>query len=144
MMPDSYWIRTHCARMDHGGCGLLVQIEDGQIVQVKGDKDHPRSRGYICSKGMASPERLNHPDRLRNPLRRVGGRGEGRWEPISWEEALASIAERFNDVKSAYGARAVAFCHGAPRGLEFLLIFRLANTFGSPSNNRSFGHYKSI
>lgn len=132
-MVDSHWIRAHCGRMDHGGCGLLVQIEDGQIVQVKGDKDHPRSRGYICSKGVASPERLNHPDRLLNPLRRVGGRGEGRWESISWEEALASIAEKFNDVKSAYGARAVAFCHGAPRGLEFLLMFRLAHTFGSPN-----------
>jgi anaerobic selenocysteine-containing dehydrogenase len=66
-------------------------------------------------------------------LRRLGGRGEGRWEALSWEEALSWAAERLNQIKSTHGARAVAFCQGAPRGLEFPLLARLANTFGSPN-----------
>ncbi len=130
---DGDWIRTHCGRMDHGGCGLLLRVKNGQIVQVKGDKDHPRSKGYLCLKGLASAKRLDHPGRLRSPLLRMGARGEGRWKNISWDEALHLAAEQFNTIKSTYGARAVAFCQGAPKGVEFNLLFRLANTFGSPN-----------
>jgi anaerobic selenocysteine-containing dehydrogenase len=80
-------IKTYCARMDHGGCGLRVQVENGKIVKVEGDPDSPLNRGSICAKGIAQVERLNHPDRLLHPLKRTGERGEGKWERISWEEA---------------------------------------------------------
>ncbi len=132
-MSKATWVRAHCGRMDHGGCGLLVRVQDGRIDRVKGDKTHPRSRGHLCAKGIAGLERSSHPDRLRQPLRRVGERGQGRWEALSWEEALGWAAERLNQIKSVYGAREVAFCQGAPRGLEFPLLARLANSFGSPN-----------
>ena len=79
MADDIQWVKTHCSRMDHGGCALLVGVKNGKIVKIKGDPDGYLNRGYVCPKGLASPERLDHPDRLRHPLKRTGGRGEGKW-----------------------------------------------------------------
>ncbi len=128
-----HWIRTHCSRMDHGGCALLVGVSGNAIVKIKGDPDGYLNRGYACLKGMRAAERLTHPDRLRHPLRRTGARGGGRWERISWETALAAIAERLLEIRERHGARAVAFCQGMPKGLEHFALIRLANLFGSPN-----------
>ncbi len=133
MEDDIRWVKTHCARMDHGGCGLLVGVKDNKIVKVKGDPDGFLNRGYICPKGVASPDRLTHPDRLKYPLKRAGKRGEGKWERISWEEALQYTAENLNKIKEEYGAKGVAFGVGMPKGLEHFVLIRLANLFGSPN-----------
>jgi len=127
------WVKTHCARMDHGGCGLLVGVEDGQIVQIKGDPEGYLNHGYTCFKGRASAERLNHPDRLKHPLKRAGKRGEGKWQQISWEEALDETAAQLLAIKEKYGAKAVGFGVGMPKGLEHFVLIRLANIFGSPN-----------
>jgi anaerobic selenocysteine-containing dehydrogenase len=119
--------------MDHGGCTLFVEVEDGRIAGISPDPDGPLSHGYICPKGRALADLHNHPSRLRKPLRRTGERGSGRWEEISWAEAMAFAAQGFNKVKETHGARAVAFCQGAPKGLEHFVLIRLANTFGSPN-----------
>lgn len=133
MSEDIRWTRTHCARMDHGGCSLLVGVRGNRIVRVKGDPDGFLNRGYVCAKGLASPARLTHPDRLRRPMRRRGKRGEGDWERITWREAIDEIAGRFLRIKEQHGARAVAFCQGMPKGLEHFVLIRLANIFGSPN-----------
>lgn len=133
MTKEVRWVKTHCARMDHGGCALLVGVRDNKIVQVKGDPDGYLNRGYICYKGTASSDRLNHPNRLRYPLKRIGKRGEGKWERISWDEALAYTAENLIRVKEKYGARSVGFGAGMPKGLEHFVLIRLANIFGSPN-----------
>jgi len=117
--------------MDHGGCGLLVGVKDNKIVKVKGDPDGFLNKGYICPKGVASPDRLTHPDRLKYPLKRAGKRGEGKWERISWEEALQYTAESLNKIKEEYGPKGVAFGVGMPKGLEHFVLIRLANLFGS-------------
>jgi anaerobic selenocysteine-containing dehydrogenase len=127
------WVKTHCAKMDHGGCALLVGVKDNRIVKIKGDPEGFLNRGYVCPKGLVSPERLTHPDRLTHPLRRAGGRGEGKWTRISWDEALGEIADNFNRIKKESGARAVAFGVGMPKGLEHFVLIRLANLFGSPN-----------
>ena len=82
---DLNWVKTHCARMDHGGCALLVGVKGGRIIRIKGDPDGFLNCGYVCAKAIASPHKLTHPDRLRHPVRRKGGRGEGKWEkkPLS-------------------------------------------------------------
>lgn len=131
--PDSQIIKTHCSRMDHGGCGLLVTVREGRIIKITGDPDCPVSYGYICPKALASPERTIHPDRLTTPLLRQGPRGEGRWKPISWAEALDTIAERLNRIRREHGPQAVVFAQGAPKGLEHFVLIRLANVFGSPN-----------
>ena len=133
MVKDIRWIKTHCARMDHGGCALLVGVKDNRIVKIKGDPDGYLNKGYICPKGLASPDRLTHPDRLKHPLKRTGNRGEGKWDRISWHEALEETAENLNSIKEKYGARSVAFGLGMPKGLEHFVLIRLANLFGSPN-----------
>ncbi len=133
MADDARWIKTHCARMDHGGCGLFVGVMDNTIVKVKGDPDGFLNKGYICPKGIASPDRLTHPKRLRHPLKRKGGRGEGKWQKISWQEALNEIAYNLNRIKEEYGAKGVAFGAGMPKGLDHFVLVRLANLFGSPN-----------
>ncbi|OQX61964.1 MAG: hypothetical protein B5M55_08365 [Desulfococcus sp. 4484_242] len=119
--------------MDHGGCGLLVGVKDNQIVQVKGDPEGFLNRGYTCFKGKVSHDRLYHPDRLRHPLKRAGARGEGKWHEISWEDALGETAENLLKIKKKYGAPAVGFGVGMPKGLEHFVLIRLANIFGSPN-----------
>ena len=127
------WFKTHCARMDHGGCAIQVGVKDNKIVKIKGDPEGFLNQGYICPKALASPKRLNHPARLKQPLKRKGSRGEGKWHSISWEEAIGFISENLQAVKERIGARGVAFCQGMPKGLEHFVLIRLANTFGSPN-----------
>jgi len=87
--------------MDHGGCGLLVHVEKGKIVSIEGDPDSPRSRGTLCGKAYAQLERINHPDRIQYPLKRIGKRGGGKWERISWDEALETIAKKIRETFEA-------------------------------------------
>ena len=133
MENDIRWIKTHCARMDHGGCAISVGVRDNTIVRVKGDPDGFLNKGYVCPKGLASPDRLTHPDRLKYPLKRVGERGAGQWERISWPEAIDTIRDHFMRIKKQYGAKGVAFCQGMPKGMEHFVLIRLANMFGSPN-----------
>ncbi|MFC1819985.1 molybdopterin-dependent oxidoreductase, partial [Thermodesulfobacteriota bacterium] len=133
MASDIHWVKTHCSRMDHGGCALLVGIKDNQIVKVKGDPEGLLNKGYICAKGKAAPDRLTHPARLRHPLKRIGNRGEGNWKRITWSEAIEIICENLLRIKKAYGSKGVAFCQGMPKGMEHFALIRLANIFGSPN-----------
>ncbi len=133
MSEEIRWFKTHCARMDHGGCALQVGVRDNQIVQIKGDPDGYLNRGYTCYKGRVSADRLSHPDRLRYPLKRMGRRGEGKWQRISWEEALDETSRSLLRIRDEFGARAVGFGVGMPKGLEHFVLIRLANLFGSPN-----------
>ncbi|PKM76828.1 MAG: molybdopterin oxidoreductase [Firmicutes bacterium HGW-Firmicutes-15] len=133
MSEETKWVKTHCARMDHGGCGLLVEVKDNEIIKIKGNPEGYLNRGYTCYKGRVSAERLSHPDRLQYPLKRMGERGEGKWQRISWDEALDYTANNLLRIKEKYGARAVGFGVGMPKGLEHFIMIRLANVFGSPN-----------
>jgi anaerobic selenocysteine-containing dehydrogenase len=101
--------------MCHGGCGVLVHVKDGKVIKVQGDPASPLNRGSMCPKGLASIEQLYHPDRLKHPLKRAGKRGEGKWERISWEEALNTLASRIADTKAAYGPESIALGQGTGR-----------------------------
>lgn len=130
---DIQWHRTHCARMDQGGCSLLVGVRAGRVVKVKGDPEGYLNQGYVCAKGRSLPGRLSHPDRLLYPRRRLGPRGQGKWERISWDKALELIANKLQQTKNRYGAKSVAFCSGMPKGLDHFALIRLANTMGTPN-----------
>lgn len=119
--------------MDHGGCGLMVEVKGNRIVNVRGDPEGYLNEGYICTKGITSPERLTHPGRLKHPIKRTGRRGEGKWERISWPEAIETICENFLKIKKNHGAKGIAFCQGMPKGMEHFALIRLANIFGSPN-----------
>jgi len=115
------------------GCGVLIHMKDAVPVKIEGNPDHPVNKGKLCAIGKASLEYLNHPNRLNHPLKRVGSRGEGKWEKISWDEALKLTAAELNNVKEKYGAKAVAFMQGGAKGYQDSYFARLANAFGSPN-----------
>ena len=133
MNENIRWMKTHCARMDHGGCALKIGVRANKIEAVKGDPAGYLNKGYICSKGKASADRLTHPLRLKRPMKRKGFRGEGKWLEITWDEAIALVSKKLQTVKDQLGARGVAFCQGMPKGLEHFVLIRLANLFGSPN-----------
>ncbi len=126
-------VKTYCARMDHGGCGILAHVENGRITKIEGDPDSPLNRGTICAKGLAQIEKLNHPDRIKYPMKRVGERGEGKWNRISWDEALETIAGKITEIIKGDGPRAISFAQGTPKGLELFLLIRLANLLNIPN-----------
>src|SRR5512135_2144990 len=99
-------VRSHC-RMCHGGCGVLVYLKGGKAAKIAGDPDCPINHGTLCSKGIASAQIAYHPDRLTYPVRRIGPKNSGRWERISWDEALNTIAERILDYKSRFDAESI-------------------------------------
>src|SRR5215472_18218955 len=72
-------------------CGMTVEVEGNRLVAIKGDQHNPDSRGFLCVRGHAAGEIFDNDRRLLHPLRRLGPRGEDRWETCSWEEALAQI-----------------------------------------------------
>jgi len=113
-------------------CTILVYLQEGRVVKVEGDPDSPVSRGRMCTMGEVAPERLYHPNRLKYPQKRVGERGEGKWQRISWEEALDTIAEKLNSAKERYGAESVAFAKGI-RKFNCDYVSRLGNVFGTPN-----------
>lgn len=131
-------VKSHC-RNCHGGCGVLVYVKDGRIAKIAGDPDCPINHGTLCSKGLASSQLVYHPDRLTYPLKRVGPKGSGQWERISWDEALDTIAERILGYKEKFGAESVVFGYGTGRENE-AVIYRIANLLGSP-NVLTAGHF---
>ena len=121
-----------CCNLCYRMCGVLVHVRDGRVTQVEGDPECPANLGSLCIKGLAAVETLYHPDRLKYPLKRVGARGEGKWQRVSWDEALESIAQAMNKAKEEYGPESVVFSHGDPKGFEHYIV-RLCNVFGTPN-----------
>jgi anaerobic selenocysteine-containing dehydrogenase len=91
-------VRAVCPHDCPDTCALLVTVEDGVATAVKGDPDHPTTAGVLCTKVARYTERTYHAERLLHPLRRVGKKGEGKFERISWDEALATIAARLKPI----------------------------------------------
>lgn len=131
MGKDVKVYRSAC-RMCHGGCGVLVHVKDGKVIKIEGDPESPLNRGKICVKGLSSIEHLYSPDRLKYPLKRVGKRGEGKWERIPWDEALDTIAKKIQEIKDNYGAESIALGHGTGRH-HFHHVLRFANALGTPN-----------
>ncbi|HEX7737932.1 MAG TPA: molybdopterin oxidoreductase family protein [Ktedonobacteraceae bacterium] len=89
-------------------CALETHVdENGRALRVRGRADHPVTRGWLCAKVNRYLERVYHPERLLYPLRRVGTRGSGEFERISWQEALAEIAGRWREIIAEHGAQAI-------------------------------------
>ncbi len=91
-----------------GECGVLVKVQDGRLLGIEKDPEFPErdifSRIESCPRRIRAKEYVYHPDRLRHPLKRVGEKGRGRWDVISWEQAFDEIAEKLAAIKTHYGA----------------------------------------
>lgn len=88
-------------------CGLLLHKKDGKIIKVQGDPDHPVTKGNICNKVRNMTARLYDPNRLKQPLKRIGPKGEGNFAPISWEEAIDTITSKWKDLIEMHGPESI-------------------------------------
>jgi anaerobic selenocysteine-containing dehydrogenase len=91
-------VRATCPHDCPDTCALLVTVKDGIATEVKGDPEHPTTAGVLCTKVSRYTERTYHKDRLLYPMRRVGAKGEGKFERISWDEAISTIAARLGAI----------------------------------------------
>ncbi|HMA30590.1 MAG TPA: molybdopterin-dependent oxidoreductase, partial [Casimicrobiaceae bacterium] len=101
-------VRAACPHDCPDTCAMLVTVEDGRAIEIRGAPDHPTTAGVLCTKVARYLDRTYSPDRLRHPMRRIGRKGEGRFARISWDDALDEIATRFRQIaESAEGPQAI-------------------------------------
>ena len=99
--------KTICPLDCPDSCGLVAVVEDGRVTELRGDREHPMTRGVICRKMRRYPERLYSPERVLYPQLRVGKKGQGLFRRISWEKAYDIIAERFGEIIARHGGEAI-------------------------------------
>jgi len=116
----------------HGNCGQKLYVKDGKLIKVEGDEDHPWNQGRACPRVLALTQYVYHPDRITRPLKRVGNRGEGNFEPISWDEAFDTCEAKLKEIRESHGAESVIFCQGTGRDIGGPISF-LAYNYGSPN-----------
>jgi len=125
-------VYTSCTHDCGGRCLLKVHVKNGVIVRIESD-DGEKPEVRACARGRAYRQRVHAPDRLKFPMRRVGARGEGKFERISWEEALDKVASELKRVKASYGLSAILYI-GIDGSLGLLhwqgAALRLLNMFG--------------
>ncbi|MFY9327510.1 MAG: molybdopterin-dependent oxidoreductase [Georgfuchsia sp.] len=114
-------------------CGLVVEVVDGKATRFNGDKGNPVSAGKLCLKGGSILDFHNHPQRLNFPLKRVGARGENRWEKIGWEQALDEIAAKLAVIRDREGPESLATLGGTHQGPGDWSNWRFACHYGSPN-----------
>jgi anaerobic selenocysteine-containing dehydrogenase len=100
-------VRGACPHDCPDSCAMLVTVQDGRAIKVVGDPEHPVTQGFLCAKVSRYVERTYHPGRVLYPQCRVGPRGAGRFERISWDEALGTIAERLRDCAERWGPQSI-------------------------------------
>jgi len=125
-------VRTICQGC-HCECGVFVHVQDERVVKIEGDPDHPMNEGILCPKGLAYTQLLYHPDRLKYPMVRAGGKGEGKWKRVSWDEALDIWAKKFSAIIEQYGPYGVAFTFGTAPRASLGAYFGLYRALGSPN-----------
>jgi anaerobic selenocysteine-containing dehydrogenase len=111
-------LRSACPLDCPDACSLEVQVENGRVVKIDGDHRNYYTQGYICSKVRRFPEHLYGDDRLLYPMRRAGTKGEGRFERISWDEALGLVSSRLLGIRERFGGEAILpYYYGGSNGL---------------------------
>lgn len=116
----------------HGGCGQKLFVQDGKLIRVEGDENNPWNQGRSCPRVLALKQYMYHPDRITRPLKRVGERGEGQFEPIGWNEAFDLCERRLRAIRDAHGPESVIFVQGTGRDIGGPMTL-LAYSFGSPN-----------
>jgi len=131
-------VPTLCHGCSYGGynCGILAHVRNGVMRRVEGNPDHPLNRGRLCAKGLAATQWVYNPRRLTHPLIRRGPRGNGRFQRISWEEALGVLCEKISETRDVLGPEHILLCKGQASswiGLHHMLMLRFLHALGSPN-----------
>ena len=132
-MGEERWVFSTCALCD-AGCGIKVRVVEGRAVKIEGNPEHPVNRGGLCSRGQAALQALYHSDRLRSPLRRVGARGEGKWKPISWDQAIGEVVAKLGRLRAAGHPERLVLIDGEAGSFTYDLWERFLTAFGSPNH----------
>lgn len=127
LQGESVWRPSVCQQCS-AGCGVQVRVVDGNAKKIEGSADHPVNHGGVCALGHSVLQEVYNPDRFGAPQRRTGARGQGAFEPISWEEALADVTDAISEVP----AEGLAFVGTDRSGLTGALLSRFADTLGAP------------
>jgi anaerobic selenocysteine-containing dehydrogenase len=129
------WKKTGCVLCSQN-CGLEVLVENNRINKVRGDKDNPRSKGYVCRKGVNVARHQHHDQRLKYPLKKVGNS----FVRIAWGEAIDEIAHKLKSIVDAHGPRSLAYMGGGGQGCHFEAAFGLGLLRGLGSKY----HYSAV
>jgi anaerobic selenocysteine-containing dehydrogenase len=130
-------ISTFCAMCGPSmGCGVNCYVKDGRFIRIEGLKEAPTNKGKLCPKAFASMQWVYSPQRLRYPLRRIGEKGEGKFERIEWDEAIEIIATKLKEQKDNYGPESLAILSPQRRGYSDY-IYRFLIAHGSPNYGHS-------
>ncbi|WP_299564896.1 molybdopterin oxidoreductase family protein [uncultured Sulfitobacter sp.] len=121
-------------------CGIDVHMKNGKVAYIEGNRDHPVNKGVLCAKGSAGIMQHNAPSRLRTPMKRVGPRGSGEFEPISWEEAYDVAAGWLKPIRDTDPSK-LAFFTGRDQSQSFTSLW--AQSFGTP-NYAAHGGFCSV
>jgi anaerobic selenocysteine-containing dehydrogenase len=134
---ESDYVVTSCAWSPPGdhpvGCGVKLHVKDGKLVGVEGDENHPITNGRLCVRCLTLPEYVHHPQRIIYPMKRVGKRGENKWQKISWDEAIDIIVERTLELQDKYGKETVAVFGGTGREATLYYNPLAFSVFRSPN-----------
>lgn len=131
-VAESVTIVKSVCRSCHGGCGVLLHVRDGKLIKVQGDPESPLNHGRLCQIGTCTADIVNHPDRLTHPRRRIGPRGSGAWERITWDEALDEISSRLLAIRAEFGPEAIALGTGTGRH-HIRWVSRFGHALGTPN-----------
>ena len=124
------WATPGC----HENCGLIATNEDGKLTGLRGNMEYPAPH-HGCADRMPTHVKWLYSDiQILHPLKRIGERGENKWEQISWNQAMDEIAEKLSALKEQYGAETLATCEGTYRSDMYPIRTRFLNLFGNPSN----------
>ena len=115
----NHWSPPGC----HNSCGLLLYVRDGKLERVEGDPLSPFVNGKLCVRCLDLPEAVNHPDRLKYPMKRAGERGENKWERITWDEAFDTLEAVVRKVWDEYGGNSILLIHGTGRNTGPMTYF---------------------
>ncbi len=126
---DGY-ISTMC-EMCVWRCGVRAKVKEGRVVKLEGNPVHPHSLGFLCARGQSGLMNTYDPDRVLQPLVRVGQRGEGKFREASWDEALDIVAQNMLEIKEKYGPEAMIF--SSTHNLSQVQFENLLNAYGSPN-----------
>jgi len=129
--PREAFVNALCS-MCPGGCGVKVRTVHGYAVGIRGNVNHPINRGGLCSRASAMLQDVYNPDRLQQPKQAVGGRGSGRWQDISWDEAIDLVASKLSELRGT-GPQGLCAVLGRDRGLMRTAWTRFMRAFGSPN-----------
>lgn len=132
-MPETREVRGCCPLDCQDTCAWIATVEDGRVVSVRGDRDHPLTRGALCAKVNDYQTKTYAPDRLLHPLRRTGPKGAGEFERVSWEAALDQIAGRLAATAAEWGGEAILPNRyvGSLGAIQMNALFRLFHGLGA-------------